>query len=136
MPFVEVDAGNAIFFEYHPPAEGKVTFAFCNSMGLSTAFWRDNITPSLRERGFGTLAFDYRGQGQTRYNSTATLEPDEIVADIGRVLAAVAPARPVLVGISIGGQYAAQAVLKGAEVVGLVMSNSLRKAGPHTEWIN
>ncbi len=135
MPFIDIDSGNAIYFEYHPPAEGKVTFVFCNSMGLSTAFWRDNVTPPLRERGFGTLAFDYRGQGQSRYDDTATLEPDEIVADIVRVVAAVAPPRAVLVGISIGGQYAAQAVLKGADVAALVMSNSLRKAGPHTEWI-
>jgi 3-oxoadipate enol-lactonase len=135
MPFVEIDSGNAVYFEYHPPADGKVTFVFCNSMGLSTAFWHDNVTPSLRARGFGTLAFDYRGQGQSRYDATATLEPYEIVADIGRVLKTVAPKRPILVGISIGGQYAAQAVLKGAHVEGLVMSNSLRKAGPHTEWI-
>ena len=135
MAFVEVDAGNAIYVDYHPPKEGNVTFVFCNSMGLSTAFWRENVTPALRERGFGTMAFDYRGQGETRYDATATLEPDEIVGDIIRVLKGIDPQRPVLVGISIGGQYAAQAILKGANAVGLVMSNSLRKAGPHTEWI-
>jgi 3-oxoadipate enol-lactonase len=135
MPFLEIDGGTAIHYEYHPPQEGRVTFVFCNSMGLSTAFWHDNVTPALRDRGFGTLAFDYRGQGKTRYDSTATFEPDQIVADIGRVVKALSPPRAVLVGISIGGQYAAQAILQGADAAALVMSNSLRKAGAHTEWI-
>src|SRR6218665_2506408 len=122
MPFVEIDDGNAVHFEYHPPVGGKATFVFCNSMGLSTKVWGANIAPDLRERGFGTLAFDYRGQGESRYDDTATLEPDEIVGDIVRVVTAVAPENPILVGIAIGGQYAAQAVLRGVGAKALIMS--------------
>jgi 3-oxoadipate enol-lactonase len=135
MAYLEIDDGNALFYEHHAPSDRHETFVFCNSMGLSTRFWRDNITPNLRNQGFGTLAFDYRGQGESRYDASATLEPTEIIGDIGRLLSEVNPARPILVGISIGGQYAAQAILSGAPAVGLVMSGSLRKAGPHTEWI-
>jgi 3-oxoadipate enol-lactonase len=133
--YAEIDRGNAINFDYHPPESGGYTFVFCNALGLSTDFWRDNIAPELRKRGHGTLAFDYRGQGKSRFDSSATLEPDEMITDILIVTGFVKPERPIIAGFAIGGQFAARAVLAGIPVHGLVMSNSLRANGPHTEWM-
>ena len=135
MPFMDIDADNAIRYEYHPPTTARFTFVICHGMGLSTAFWQANIAPDLQALGFGTLCFDYRGQGQSRFGESATLEPDEIVGDIVRLVAHVQPENPVLVGLAIGGQYAAQAILRGVPALGLIMSNSLRANGPHTEWM-
>jgi pimeloyl-ACP methyl ester carboxylesterase len=58
-----------------------------------------------------------------------------IVDDIGRVLAAEAPERPVIVGLSIGGLYAARAVLAGVPAAGLVFLNTLRVIGPRLKWV-
>jgi 3-oxoadipate enol-lactonase len=46
------------------------------------------------------------------------------------------PERLILVGLSIGGLYAARAVLEGAEVMGLVLLNTLREVGPRIAWVN
>jgi pimeloyl-ACP methyl ester carboxylesterase len=48
----------------------------------------------------------------------------------------VAPARPILVGLSIGGLYAARAVLNGTQAEGLVLLNTLREIGPRIDWVN
>jgi 3-oxoadipate enol-lactonase len=139
MPFLEIDSENKIYYEYVPPdpgAERPLTFVFCNSMGLTIEkFWSRNLAPDVRARGFGTLIFDWRGQGQSIHGPAATLEPEEIIADIVRVVNAVAPENPVLVGIAIGGLYAAEAIVAGVKARGLVMSNSIRTAGTHTEWM-
>ena len=42
----------------------------------------------------------------------------------------------MLVGLSIGGLFAAQAILGGAAASGLVLLNSLREIGPRIAWIN
>ena len=49
---------------------------------------------------------------------------------------AVAPPAPILVGLSIGGLFAAQAVLDRARADGLVLINTLRKPGRRLDWIN
>lgn len=133
---VELDADNAIHVIHHPPRDGRQTFVFCNSTGASTQAWEARIAPDLRERGFGTLTMDYRGQGETRFGPDARLEPTEIVADIRAVLAAETPHRPILVGLSIGGLYAAEAILAGSEAEKLVLLNTLRKQSTKVEWIN
>jgi 3-oxoadipate enol-lactonase len=52
------------------------------------------------------------------------------------VLADLSPQRPVLVGLSIGGLFAAHAILAGAAASGLVLLNALREIGPRIAWIN
>jgi pimeloyl-ACP methyl ester carboxylesterase len=42
----------------------------------------------------------------------------------------------VLVGLSIGGLFAARAVLDGAEAEGLVLINTLRKPSTRLKWLN
>jgi pimeloyl-ACP methyl ester carboxylesterase len=51
-------------------------------------------------------------------------------------LEAVAPPRPILVGLSIGGLFAARAWLQGAAAEGLVLINTLRRPGPRLDWVN
>lgn len=134
--FLDIDAENAIHYIHHAPEGDKHTFVFHNSMGATTDAWEDKIAPLLRDRGYGTLSFDYRGQGDTRYGPDALLEPAEIIEDICRVSKAVAPVKPIMVGLSIGGQFAAHAYLKGAQADGIVFINTLRKPNAQVEWIN
>lgn len=134
--FVELDAENAIHAIHHPPQAGRATFVFLNSMGANTAVWEDALAPALRAQGFGTLSFDYRGQGQTRFGPDATLTPDEIIADTCTVLARLAPTRPILVGLSIGGLFGASALLAGSQADGIILINTLRKQNAQVEWIN
>jgi len=58
-----------------------------------------------------------------------------IIEDAIRLLNEIRPARPIFVGLSIGGLFAARAWLKGAEATGLVLINTLRKQGPRLKWI-
>lgn len=134
--FITVDAENAIHVIHQRPDEGKNTFVFLNSMGATTDVWEQTIAPDLRRQGFGTLSFDYRGQGETRFGADATLEPDEIIADILRVFAHEQPSRAIMCGLSIGGLFAAHAWHKGAKAEAIVFVNTLRKPTPQVEWIN
>lgn len=134
--FLQLDPENAIHVIHHSPQPGRATFVFLNSMGGNTSVWEDALAPALRAQGFGTLSYDYRGQGQTRFGPDATLTPAEIIADIGTVLARVVPPKPILVGLSIGGLFGASALLAGARADGLVLINTLRKQNAQVEWIN
>lgn len=133
---VELDADNAIHVSHHPPSSRGQTFVFLNSMGATTAVWEARIAPALRAEGYGTLSFDYRGQGKTTYGPDATLEPEEIIDDTITVLEHETPDRPILVGLSIGGLFGAHALLRGAAAEGIVFVNTLRKATAQVEWIN
>lgn len=134
--FIDLDGETAIHAIHHASDGSKATFVFLNSMGANTGVWEDQLAPDLRARGYGTLCFDYRGQGQTRFGPEAALTPSEIIADIKRVLSALTPHRPILVGLSIGGLFGASALLDGARAEGLVLINTLRKQNAQVEWIN
>jgi 3-oxoadipate enol-lactonase len=135
MSFLDLGGDTAIFYEHTQPSLDKPTFVFVNSMSASTQVWEVEIAPTLRAAGYGTLSFDYRGQGQTKFGAQATLEPAEIISDIGRVVAQVKPSRPILVGLSVGGLFAMRAVLEGTPANGLVLINTLRKPGVLVDWI-
>ncbi|MBW4709738.1 alpha/beta hydrolase [Roseobacter sp. YSTF-M11] len=134
--FIEIDGENAIHVIHTSPRDGRATFVFLNSMGASTAVWEDRIAPLLRTKGFGTLSFDYRGQGRSRYGAAARLDPDEIISDIGFTLTRVQPVNPILVGLSIGGLFAVRSWLNGAAADAMVLVNTLRKPGAQVDWIN
>ena len=53
-----------------------------------------------------------------------------------RICKELAPARPVLVGLSIGGLFAAQAIRDGVDATGLVYLNTIREIGPRISWVN
>ena len=72
----------------------------------------------------------------TRFDLPKELNPRLIFDDLIKLLQATKPNRIVLVGLSIGGLFAAQAIQNGAEAEGLVLINTLRKPGLRLDWIN
>lgn len=137
MAFLEIDAENALYYLHAPPARaGAPTFVFVNALTGATGHWEAAVAPALRAEGFGTLSWNFRGQEQSRFRPGLALTPGLVVEDLMRLLAAIRPERPVLVGLSIGGLFAAQAILAGARAAGLVLLNTLREIGPRIAWIN
>lgn len=137
MPVHELDADNGLYYEHTAPAHaGAPTFVFVNALTGNTQAWESVVAPHLRAAGFGTLSYNFRGQDGSPFGADVALTPALIVADLGELLGAVDPARPVLVGLSIGGLFAAHALLAGARAEGLVLLNTLREIGPRIAWVN
>ena len=83
----------------------------------------------------GTLTYKLRGQINSKFSPGLKLNAQLIVEDALRLMAEVKPSRPILVGLSIGGLFAARAWLQGAKSHGLVLINTLRRDGPRLRWI-
>jgi 3-oxoadipate enol-lactonase len=136
MPVHALGPNDGLYFEHHPPsATGSVTWVFFNALTGEAASWQA-IAPALRAEGHGSLLWDFRGQKDSPFGEPGAISAQQIVADAVALIRALAPARPVFVGLSIGGLFAAQAHLAGARCEGLLLINTLRKAGPRLEWIN
>lgn len=133
---LKIDTHNAIHVIHVPPKEDNATFVFLNSMGASTDAWEGEIAPALRAKGFGTLSFDYRGQGKSKYGEDAKLDPAGIIDDIVHVFAEEKPHRPIMIGLSIGGLFGAWALSRGVTAEGIVLINTLRKPSALIDWIN
>lgn len=137
MPTHRLGPGDALYFEHQPPsATDGVTFVFFNALTGDAASWDAVIGPALRERGHGTLLWNFRGQKDSPFATPDAISARQIVADAVALLQTERPARPVYVGLSIGGLFAAQAHLAGVECRGLLLINTLRKASPRLEWVN
>jgi len=136
MPNLEIAPGEAIHFEYAAPTGSGHTFVFVNALTGNTGMWTERICPMLQTAGHGTLCWNFRGQADTVFADDTALTPKLIVADLCRLMAELKPPAPILVGLSIGGLFAAQAWLAGAEAQGLVLINTLRKPGRRLDWIN
>jgi len=76
-----------------------------------------------------------RGQADSPFSPGLKLDMNLIVEDASRLLTELNPLRPILVGLSIGGLFAATTWLTGADAMGLVLINTLRKDGPRLRWI-
>lgn len=128
---------DALFYVHTPPATaGLPTFVFVNALTGNTDAWEAVVAPALRVQGFGTLSYNFRGQTGSDFDPALALTDAVIIDDLRRLIAHVGPARPVLVGLSIGGLYAARAVLQGTDAAGLVLLNTLREIGPRIAWVN
>ena len=136
MSILERAPGNANFYEYHPPAEGQPTYVFINALTGNTGAWEGEIGPKLRAAGIGTLAWNFRGQVDSPFTPDVTLGQETITGDLMALIEELKPPRPILCGLSIGGLYAADAALKGSDVAGIVLLNTLRKPGLRLEWLN
>jgi 3-oxoadipate enol-lactonase len=137
MPVHDLGPGDGLYFEHvSPSADDGLTFVFFNALTGDAASWEPAIAAPLRERGHGSLLWNYRGQAHSPFNPGRPIEAAEIVADATELLTARAPARPVYVGLSIGGLFAADAHIAGVPCAGLVLINTLRKPGPRLEWMN
>lgn len=137
MSLLPIDYNNALYYEHHLPARRHApTFIFVNALTGNTGAWESIVGPRLREAGFGTLSYNFRGQDKSPFSSDTELTPDLIVTDLSRLVREIKPQRPILAGLSIGGLFAAQAVLAGTEAEGLVLMNTLRSIGPRISWVN
>ena len=101
MPHLDIAPGESLYYEYDAPGAAGRTFVFVNALSGSTAMWQaDAIGPRLRQAGYGTLCYDFRGQAQSRTAVDTRPTQVQIVADLGRIVAHVAPPRPILIGLS------------------------------------
>jgi 3-oxoadipate enol-lactonase len=136
MPELPLGPQDCIFYEYTEPNKGEgCTFVFFNALTGDIGGWENVIGPMLREKGHGTLLYNMRGQTHSRFSKGLTLDADLIVKDAGQLLEQVKPVRPVFVGLSIGGLFAIRAWLAGANGLGIVLINTLRRIGPRLQWI-
>lgn len=137
MPVHTIDADNGLYYEHVPPARrGAPSFVFVNALTGNTQAWDAVVAPRLREAGFGTLSYNFRGQDGSPFGAGVALTPKLIIDDLRALLGVLDPSRPILVGLSIGGLFAIHALLAGARAEGLVLLNTLREIGPRIAWIN
>jgi len=137
MATIQIGPQDALFYEHTVPGSpGSRTFVFFNALTGDADMWEAVIGPRVREPGHGTLVYNYRGQTNSPFDPDTKLGPQTIVGDAKRVLNEAKPVRPVFVGISIGGLFAAQAWLDDADASGLVLINTLRRDGARLQWIN
>ncbi|MGB7297794.1 MAG: alpha/beta hydrolase [Burkholderiaceae bacterium] len=136
MTMLNLDSQNSLYYEYHAPKAGKPSFVFINPITGDVSLWNGHTVPALQALGFGTLVYNFRGQDKSTYADGTDLTDTLIITDLDRLIAEVKPERPILTGLSIGGLYAARAILSGTEAVGLVLINTLRKITPRIQWMN
>ena len=136
MALLTLGPGDGLHYEYDAPGDAGKTFVFVNALTGNTGMWQAEIGPALRAEGHGTLAYNLRGQQDSPFTPNTRLDDSLIAGDLTRLLQEVAPPRPVLVGLSIGGLFAVRAWLQGAAAAGLVLINTLRRPGPRLDWIN
>lgn len=137
MSTLSIGELDAICYQYHAPSSPKgQTFVFFNAIAGDQGAWEAEVAPALREAGHGTLSWNMRGQANSPASPDIELDTDLIVSDTGRLLEAVQPPHPVLVGLSIGGLYAARYWLQSASAEGLVLINMLRRPGARIQWLN
>ncbi|MEM0987979.1 MAG: alpha/beta fold hydrolase [Pseudomonadota bacterium] len=136
MPHLNLDDQNALFYLHHASEGDKPTFVFVNALTGTTDHWEAVVAPALRAQGFGTLSYNFRGQTDSPFASGVELTPDLIVNDLVHVCQTLGPKRPILVGLSIGGLFAAQAIRAGVDAAGLVYLNTIREIGLRIAWVN
>lgn len=129
--------GAAIWHHHQGPTRPDgCTFVFFNALTSDSSSWEARVAPALRARGHGTLLFDYRGQRQSPVGPQVAIDARHIVQDAVAVVQAEEPVRPIYVGLSIGGLFAAQTHLAGARARGILFVNTLREDGPRLRWLN
>ena len=137
MATLQIGPQDAVYYEYTAPTDDAgCTFVFFNALTGDTGMWEAMIAPRLRESGHGTLAFNFRGQANSPFSPGTKIDTPLIVDDAFNLMDELKPVRSILVGLSIGGLFAARTWLKGAEASGLVLINTLRRGGARLKWIN
>ncbi len=136
MPVLALGPDEGLYYEYAAPGAAGRCFVFVNALTGTTTAWEAEIAPALRAAGYGTLAYNLRGQKDSPFRPERPLDEGLFVADLLQLLEGIAPPRPILVGLSIGGQFALRAHLLGAEAAAFVLINTLRMPGLRREWIN
>ena len=82
MPDFHLGPQDILYYEYEAPkAESGFTFIFFNALTGDTNNWETIIGPKLREAGHGTLAYNLRGQINSKFSPELKLDVDLIVDD-------------------------------------------------------
>ncbi|MDA1101425.1 MAG: alpha/beta hydrolase [Proteobacteria bacterium] len=137
MPVLQLNDHEGLYYEWDQPCRVDApTFVFVNAITGDAGMWQTEIGPALRDRGFGTLCYNFRGQANSPFEEGRDLTENIIIQDLRLIVEQLEIKQPILIGLSIGGLYAAKAVLAGLKVAGLVLINTLRKIGPRLDWIN
>jgi 3-oxoadipate enol-lactonase len=136
--FLVLGRHNGLSYEYQEPAsEEGYTFVCFNPLTGDKAMWEGGIGPQLIRQGHGLLTWNLRGQADSPF-SPGEISQQSIVSDAVKLLEKITPQRPIFVGLSVGGLYAAQAHLAkdGYPCSGFVLINTLREIGPRLSWVN
>ncbi len=136
MSLLALGPDDGLRYEYQPPAEGKPTIIYVNALTGHLDAWAGVIENGCQQAGLGSLRYNLRGQEQSPAAAHRNLDQELIVADLNRLITELAPPRPILCGLSIGGLFAARAILAGVPAEGLVLLNTLRQIGPRLHWVN
>ncbi|MFH1723378.1 MAG: alpha/beta fold hydrolase [Elusimicrobiota bacterium] len=106
--------------DFHVPAEGGAVFVLLHGLGAGRGEW-GTFSALLAERGWGSLALDARGHGESGGPRYTTFDEPEDWAKIEMDLAAavkfldgegIPPRRVVLAGASIGANLALRAAVR------------------------
>jgi len=136
MTFLKIDEKNIIYYQYIKPKEKGCTFVFINALTGSTSTWNGEIGTKIVAKGNGYLTYNFRGQENSRFDENIDLNTDVIVNDLCLLIEKLKLKNVILVGLSIGGLYAALALEKDIKILGLVLINTLRKNNLRLSWIN
>ena len=136
MAVLKIDDNNEIYYEYIAPKTKGKTFVFVNALTGSTSAWNGHIGDKVVKEGNGYLAYNFRGQENSKFDKNIVLDTDIIVSDLVQLINSLNLKNIILVGLSIGGLYAALALEKGVKSQGLVLVNTLRKNNLRLRWIN
>ena len=83
MSEYQIDSNNSLFYLHFPPAKEDVpTFVFVNALTGSTDHWEAVVAPGLRDQGFGTLSYNFRGQDKSSFDKELELTNALIVDDL------------------------------------------------------
>ena len=136
MSYFKIDENNEIYYEYEPPKGNGYTFVFVNALTGNTTAWNGEIGKNVLSEGNGYLAYNFRGQINSKFDLNIDLDTEIIVQDLMKLIDHINPQKIVLVGLSIGGLYASMAVERGIQTEGLILINTLRKPTDRLNWIN
>ncbi|HUS98008.1 MAG TPA: alpha/beta hydrolase [Hyphomicrobiaceae bacterium] len=137
MPTHTLSQGNTLAYEHIAPSADGMTFVCFNALSGDKGMWTASIGDAVRKAGHGLLMYNLRGQAGSDY-TLASFDENSIVADARALLQEIKPVRPIHVGLSIGGLFALKAHLAGGTgaAQGIVLINTLRKAGQRLDWVN
>ncbi|AUH33640.1 3-oxoadipate enol-lactonase [Paracoccus tegillarcae] len=104
---------------------------FANSLGTDLRLW-DAMLPHL-PKGLRVIRADKRGHGLSQ--TTGAISIEDLADDVAAMMDALGVARPVFVGLSIGGLIGQSLALRhGDKLGGLVLSNTAAKIGDSSIW--
>ena len=82
MAIFKIDEKNELYYEYIPPKNGGCTCVFVNALTGNTTTWNGAIGEKIIEDGNGFLAYNFRGQEQSKFDNKLKLDTDLIVSDL------------------------------------------------------